>query len=53
MKTIITLFKPVIELAFVLLPGLVLLVLGAVWWMRRQSRMGRGDRQEPPCSPGT
>jgi hypothetical protein len=44
MKTILVPFKPVVELALVLLPGLLLVALGFVWWARRQGRSNRGDR---------
>ena len=51
MRTILLLLKPVIELALVLLPGLLVLALAVVWWIRRQSRPDRARRftgEEPP-----
>ena len=53
MKTILVLFKPVVGLALVLLPGLLLVTLGFVWWARRQGRSDRGGQnsgQKPPHS---
>jgi len=55
MKTLLMLFRPAIELLLAALPGLLLLALGATWWLRRRSRLQNRDSGsdfEPPGSAG-
>lgn len=52
MKTILVLFKPAIELVLVALPGLLLLAMGVLWWMRRRSRGNPASEKDGDHSPG-